>query len=390
MLRSEPQEECSSSNEAADHGFVTQAPLVKADNHAYYSVRTVSTLSVWSLLVAQVVLKDVARAAGVSYKTVSRVVNGEALVSEATRRRVEAAVAELGYQPNHSAQSLRRGRTHTLRLIMYLRETHLRQERFQDEVIAAIIDRATQAGYSVLLELTRDDDSPAQLARFGDRRSDGTILLDGRSASPLVPTLRRGGTPTVILVNPDADPSFGSIDANFVGGARQMVRHLIELGHRRIAHLADDPALHSSRGRRQGYEEALREAGIEPEGDLMEPTGYTRNHGSAAAERVLARRPEVTAFFCVNDLTALGAVEYLRQSGRRVSEDVSVTGYDDISLARYATPPLTTLRIPWYEMAEAATSQVIGAVAGDEAFPARREFPVELILRETTGPAPGS
>src|SRR6266508_113804 len=104
---------------------------------------------------AQVGLKDVARAAGVSYKTVSRVVNGEATVSTATRLRVEAAVAELSYRPNLSARSLRRGRTQTLRLVMYLRETHLRHERFQDEVIAAIINHATASGYSVLLELAR-------------------------------------------------------------------------------------------------------------------------------------------------------------------------------------------------------------------------------------------
>jgi DNA-binding LacI/PurR family transcriptional regulator len=338
--------------------------------------------------VAQVGLKDVARAAGVSYKTVSRVVNGEAPVSEATRSRVEAAVAELGYRPNLSARNLRRGRTQTLSLVMYIRETHLRHERFQDEVIAAIINRATAANYSVLLELVRVEDPPEQLARFGDRRSDGTILLDGRSESPVVAILRNAGIPTVMLVNPEAEATFGSVDVDFHGGAVRMVRRLVELGHRRIAHLADDPDIHSSRGRRQGYEQALREAGIAVEEELIVATGFMRHHGYAATGRLLDRRPDVTAFFCVNDLTAFGVVECLKERGKRVPGDASVTGYDDIPLARHATPPLTTVRIPWYEMSEAATAHLIDAVEGRSTAVARQVFPVEVIERETTGPAP--
>jgi DNA-binding LacI/PurR family transcriptional regulator len=338
--------------------------------------------------VAQVGLKDVARAAGVSYKTVSRVVNGEAPVSAETRSRVEAAISELGYRPNLSARNLRRGRTQTLSLVMYIRETQLRHERFQDEVIAAIVHTATSANYSVLLELVRVEDPPDHLARFGDRRSDGTILLDGRKESPVAAILRNAGIPTVMLVNPEAEATFGSVDVDFYGGAVQMVRRLIELGHRRIAHLADDPDIRSSRGRRQGYEQALQEAGIAVEEELIVPTGYMRHHGYAATNQLLDRRPDVTAFFCVNDLTAFGVVECLKARGKRVPEDASVTGYDDIPLARHATPPLTTVRIPWYELSAAATAHLIEAVEGRSTTVAREVFPVELVERETTGPAP--
>jgi DNA-binding LacI/PurR family transcriptional regulator len=337
---------------------------------------------------APVGLKDVARAAGVSYKTVSRVVNGEATVSGETRRRVQEAVAQLGYRPNHSARSLRRGRTQTLRLIMYLGEAHVRQERFQDDVVAAIIDRSAAMGYSVLLELARDDDDAAQLARYGDRRSDGTVLLDGREASPIVPVLVRSGTPTVVLVNPEATPAFASVDADFAGGAEAMVGYLIDQGHRRIAHIGDNPVIHSSRGRRAGYERALRRAGIDVDERLIDVAGPMRHHGYASAGRLLDRHPDLTAFFCVNDLSALGAIECLRARGRRVPQDASVTGYDDIAAARYATPPLTTVRIPWYEMAETATARLIASIDGRGDFPFRREFPVEVTLRGTTGPAP--
>ncbi len=330
-------------------------------------------------------LKDVAVVAGVSYKTVSRVINREARVHPDTRLRVEAAIEELGYRPNHSARSLRRGRTQTLRFIMYLRETHLRYERFQDEVIAAIVDAGTAAGYSILLELTRDTDSPSQLARLGDLRADGTVLLDGRNQSPVASVLAAKTAPTVALVNPDLDQGFGSIDADFEGGAYRMVSHLIALGHRRIAHIGDDPRLHSSRQRRFGYERALRDGGLEVEPNLTVIAGYMRHHGIAATKELLSRAPDLTAIFCVNDLTAFGAVECLTTQGRRVPEDVSVTGYDDIAAAQHSKPPLSTIHIPWYEMAEAATSAVIAAIEQD-AKPDTRVFSVDQVIRNTTGP----
>lgn len=333
-------------------------------------------------------IKDVARLAGVSYKTVSRVVNGERAVSDATRRRVEDAVAALGYRPNHSARSLRRGRTQALRLIMHARVEHFCYERFEDEVVWGVVDRATRSGYSVMIDIAREAETETERARLEALRVDGTLLLDGRAASPLVPVLRQTASPTVVFVNPGIDPTFGSIDAAFADGAERMVRHLIDLGHRRIAHFTDDPALHSTRGRRAGYERALTDAGLRVDPELVVPTGFLSHHGYAAMERLLARRPDVTAVFCVNDLTALGAIDCLRERGLRVPEDLSVTGYDDIATARYATPPLSTARIPWYEMAEAATDLLIGALAGERALPEEREFPVELCIRGSTGPAP--
>lgn len=330
-------------------------------------------------------LKDVAAVAGVSYKTVSRVINGEARVSPDTRLRVEAAIEELGYRPNHSARSLRRGRTQTLRFIMYLRESHVRYERFQDEVIAAVVDAGTAAGYSILLELTRDTDSPAQLARLGDLRADGTVLLDGRSQSPVAPVLAANANPTVVLVNPALERSFGSIDADFEGGAYKMVSYLIELGHRRIAHIGDDMRLHSSRQRCLGYERALRDAGIEVDPNLTVISGYMRHHGVAGTKELLSRAPDLTAIFCVNDLTAFGAIEWLTTQGWRVPDDVSVTGYDDITAAQHQKPPLSTIHIPWYEMAEASTSAVIAAIE-QGANPTTQVFPVDQVIRNTTGP----
>lgn len=333
-------------------------------------------------------LKDVAQQAGVSYKTVSRVVNGEPGVGEATRLRVQRAIDELGYQANHSARSLRRGRTQTIRFILGLREMHLRAERFQDDVIAAVADAGTAAGYSILLELTRSTDTAADLARFSDKRADGTLLLEGRKDTPLVPILKSSQTPTVILVNPEVEPSFGSVSVDFEGGAFDLVSRLIALGHRRIAHIGDDPALYSSRERLFGYQRALKNAGIAFNESLVVVRDYSRESGFAAAEELMAKNPRPTALFCVNDLTALGAIDFLTSHGYQVPADVSVTGYDDIAMARLSDPPLSTIHIPWYEAAEAATVALIRAIEGGDTVPVRQEFPVEIVLRESTGPAP--
>jgi len=331
-------------------------------------------------------IKDVARQAGVSYKTVSRVVNGEAAVREETRLRVEDAVATLGYRPNHSAQSLRRGRTHTLRLILSLRAGTFTGLRFQDEVIAGASDRASRSGYGLLLELVEGDPIDDRRRWLADRRADGTILLDGRSESPLVSLLKSTGAPCVMLVNPDADPAFGSVDADFHGGAEAIMQHLIGLGHRRIAHLADDFDLHSSRQRRDGYLAALQNAGITPDVDLIMPTGSQQEDGFAATARLFAMRSDVTALFCVNDLTAFGAIEWLVEHGRRVPEDVSVTGYDDIAVARYFSPPLTTVHLPWYEMGIAAAGLLIDSLDGQRDLFTHQCFDVAICQRSSTGP----
>jgi len=212
------------------------------------------------------------------------------------------------------------------------------------------------------------------------------VVLDGRVEGRIVPMLATARIPTAVLANPNASLDRGMMDADFFGGAFEMVNHLIGLGHRRIAHVADHMHIYSSFLRRDGYLQALREAGIEPDPDLVLIAGSSRAHGYEAAKVLFERDPSITAMFCVNDLTAFGVMEFARERGISVPGDLSVTGYDDISLAKHATPPLTTIHIPWYEMAALAVDEVI-AVAGSGASFTQRTFPVQLCIRETTGPA---
>ena len=334
-------------------------------------------------------IKDVARESGVSYKTVSRVVNGdEANVGAATRQKVQEVIATLGYRPHHGARSMRSGRTHMLRLVVTTGSDRFLANPYQDDVVAGVADAASDRGYAVLLELVRRETSepPPGLV---ERRVDGTILLDSRMPQPLlVPALRESGAPCVVLANREVDPTLGWIDADFCGGAERLVRYLLDLGHRRIAHLTDNPAYRSSQARRVGYERALLNAGISPDPGLIVMAGHLREHGVVATAELLDRRSDFTAIFCVNDLTALGAIECLQRHGVRVPDEVSVTGYDDITMARYATPPLTTVRLPWYEMGAAAVEMVVDAIEGLQPFPDGREFAVELCLRDSTAPAP--
>lgn len=331
-------------------------------------------------------IKDVARQSGVSYKTVSRVVNGEANVSTATRERVEVAIRALGYRPDHSARSLRRGRLQALGLLIVRRHERFLTEPFLDEIVAGIVDGAARQGYALLLEVAgpRDAQPPRSLR---ERRVDGTILLDGRLASPLLAALRQSVMPRVVLTARPADPAVGWVYADFRGGAQRLVEHLLGLGHVRIAHLTGRLTW-SELDRLRGYQHALKTAGIRPDPALVVPAGHLRHHGYAATERLLARQGDVTAIFAVNDVTALGAMECLHQRGRRVPDDISVVGFDDIYLASHANPPLTTVRLPAFDMGVAATELLIGAIEGTAPSPGRRDFPVELRVRASAAPPP--
>ena len=331
-------------------------------------------------------IKDVARLSGVSYKTVSRVVNGETQVSEATRQRVLEAIATLGYRPHQGARNLRKGRTQAIRLLMHSRGQRFLVNPFADDVIAGIVDTTSKHGYAIMLEPIQDPPDPAQSLITADRRVDATILLDSRVPCLLAPYLRDAGVPAVVIANRDVDPALGWVDADFAGGADQMVQHLIDLGHRQIAHITDDPTLLSTQGRREGYERTLRAAGIEPDPDLIVRAGQLRHEGDAATQTILNTGKAFTAIFCVNDLTALGAIECLTRAGLNVPADVSITGYDDIYLAQYAHLPLTTVHLPWYEMGATAAEMVIGAVEGTADYPNGIVLPVDLRLRATTAP----
>ncbi len=354
-------------------------------------------------------IREVAARAGVSYMTVSRVVRGEAPVRPETRERVQRAIEELGYQPSPGARSLRNGRTNTIRLLFDAVHGRFMSNPFQDAVVAGAVDAASRQGYVILIDISRERDKhlPATMApgdrgpgeserawrprtpEFDPRRIDGTIALDALTPSVTLEDIRRSGRPGIVLPNQFADDAASWINADFRDGGLTLVSHLLGLGHRTIGFLSDIDTLVSTRERRGGYHDALRQAGLPIEPDLEEFAGQFRDDGYAATGRLMARRPDLTAIYCVNDLTAFGAIDRLRELGRRVPEDVSVTGYDDIAMAAISNPPLTTIRIPWYEMTVAAVEQIVARIER-QIPPTPTTFPVDLIVRGSTAPAPSS
>lgn len=329
-------------------------------------------------------IKDVANSIGVSYKTVSRVINGGEHVTPEMRERVEQAIATLRYQPDHAARTLRRGRTQTIRLFVVRRFERFLTEPFMDEVVSGIVDAAAEARYAILLDVVSPDQG-GDGAVISERRVDGSIIIDGRQDNPSVRPEHLAGRPYVIIPTRPSDPDAGWIYADFRGGAREITAHLIAQGHRRIGHLAGRLNL-PERDRFRGYRDALHDAGLAVDPSLIIAAGHLRHHGATAMRRLLERQPSITAVFAVNDQTALGAIDTVQQLGLRVPDDISIAGFDDIYLAAYAHPPLTTVRLPAYEMGRAATQSLVRAIATDTRPEHDGVFPVELVLRASVGP----
>lgn len=335
-------------------------------------------------------MKDVAKHSDVSLKTVSRVINGQPYVSAELRSRVEASIAALGFRPDDNARNLRRGRTQTLRLIIVRRFERFLNEPFIDELMSGIVDTASSAGYALLLEVVGPDSEEMRNNFQSQWRSvDGTIVIDGRTQSPALPSDRHAGVPCVVVPTRPKDPSIGWVYADFLGGAEQVTNHLIDLGHRRIAHLTGRLSL-PERDRFRGYQRALSAAGIPTDLSLVVAAGHLRHHGFEAMERLLVSRTDFTAVFAVNDLVALGATECLQQHGYSVPNSISVAGFDDTYLARRAVPALTTVRLPAYEMGVAATELLVETLDREATFPQSRQFPVELQVRASTSEPPSS
>lgn len=331
-------------------------------------------------------IKDVALRSGVSFKTVSRVINDEPHVGETTKARVLDAIEELGYRTNHEARGLRRGRTRTLRLVIRAQAERFLANPFQDDVVSGVVDEASRHGYAVLLEVLRRPNTGDVQASVA-RQADGSIVLDSSVPFTLGPSPRTTCEPAVVLANRDVGDGLGWIDADFRGGAVKLAEHLIGLGHTRICHFTDNPVLLSSQERRAGYEQALQEASIPVDPDRVVMTDGMREGGYRAAERLISSGSRFTAILAVNDLTALGAIDCLRQHGLSIPSDISVTGYDDIYLARYVTPALTTAHIPWYEMGARAVDCLVKMIEDGEGLTGDL-FPVRLCIRGTTARAP--
>jgi LacI family transcriptional regulator len=333
-------------------------------------------------------VRDVAERAGVSAATVSRVLSGSPHpVREETRQRVLEAAAALDFTPNMVARSLAKARTHTVGVIV-----HDVSDPYFGEVARGLEDAANLHGYQTFV-CSSDRDADRELAYVRSLisyRVDGVVLAGGAIEDRVYQTtLRKLLTEfeaqgrAVVQLAPHVYRSPGLVTDNR-GGARSMTRHLISLGHRRIAFVSGPPHIRTSAIRLEGYKVALADAGIGLDHELIENGWFSVDGGAKAVSALLERRPDLTAVFAANDVMAFGVLHELAMKGIRVPDDISVAGFDDIHMAAYLYAPLTTVRVPMYEMGRDGMAMVLEILAGGR--PPSKKVRTEIVERASTAP----
>jgi DNA-binding LacI/PurR family transcriptional regulator len=330
-------------------------------------------------------MRDVAERAGVSVQTVSNLVNERFhLMTDETRVRVQEAMVQLGYHRNVAARSLRSDRTDTLGFLLLDEGSRFLADPMTDLVIAGIGDVARDRGYGLLIQAARPDGPrPELLKPLLENRADGAFLfLSGERelrrwyAARLIEL----GFPFVLL-EPSDDPAVASVTPDDREGARRLTEHLIAGGHRRIAFVATSASWPMIEQRLLGYRDALAAAGLQTVEVFRGE--WTAASGADHARALMATPDPPTAIMCGNDLLAAGAVRGLRALGKRVPDDVAVTGFDDFDFAELIEPALTTVRVPGYELGRAAAELLVDMLEGTEPAERRVVLPVETRVRES-------
>ncbi|GIE31355.1 LacI family transcriptional regulator [Actinoplanes italicus] len=322
-------------------------------------------------------MTDVARLAGVSHQTVSRVLNDHPNVKEQTRIRVRAAIAELGYRPNRAARALVTGRSQLIGVVAR-NSTLFGPATMLSEFEQAAADAGFAVSVGSVHELDRSSIS-AVVDRHLDQRVAGLVVIANTASATEALAEIPGDLPVVFI---DGDPDSGRplVTVDQVAGARAATRHLLDAGHETVWHVSGPTDWFDSAGRIQGWRQTLEEAGAEVppllSADWSAAEGYRTG-------QMLARMPEVTAIFTANDHLALGILRALHERGRRVPHDVSVVGFDDVPEAAYFIPPLTTVRQAFGDVARAALSLLLGQMRDENGTANQIVVPPQLIVRES-------
>ncbi|MBB5924764.1 LacI family DNA-binding transcriptional regulator [Streptomyces echinatus] len=329
-------------------------------------------------------LNAVAARAGVGRGTVSRVINGSPKVSDRSRAAVERAIAELGYVPDRVARSLATRRTDTVALVVPDAENRLFSEPYFSGIIRGVSAGLTGAGMQLLLVLTGDAWERDRLAGYlAAQRVDGVLMMAVHGDDTLPDRLEELAVPTVLAGRRGDREGLGHVRADNRGGARLAVRHLLAAGRRSVATITGPLDMDVARARLDGYREALREAGLTVEEDLVAQGDFTEEGGRAAMGELLRRRPDLDAVFAASDVMASGAVPALRTAGRRVPGDVALIGFDDSVVARHIDPPLTSVRQPLEEMGRAMAALLLEEIAQRGSGKRGVVLPTELVVRES-------
>jgi DNA-binding LacI/PurR family transcriptional regulator len=331
-------------------------------------------------------LKDIAQQAGCSVMTASKALRDAPDVSAATKARIRELARQMGYVPDSAAQGLRTKSTKMLGLVV----SSLTNPIFA-RVVLAIEERAHELGYELILAHTHNkpEREAVCIQRLMARRVDGLLISPVyrlASEDRVYKDLKEHGTPTVILGH--SAPfcsSFVNVQCDDIKAAHAATKHLLDLGHKRIAFFAGPPITPWTRERFEGYRRALRDANLEVDDRLVFQAGRTIEDGAAAALQMINEGVTPTAIQCVNDMVAVGAAETLMAQGHRIPEDISIVGFGNILLSHHFRVPLTTVRQPKFHLGQAGMEVMAQLLKGQN--PVARRIPAELIIRDSTAPA---
>ncbi len=326
-------------------------------------------------------MKQVAEKARVSTTTVSHVINNTRVVSEDARERVLAVIQELRYIPSAVARSLKNDRTHTLGMMI-----PNNSNPYFAEIIQSLEDTCFEFGYNIILCNSYDDPKKqaAYIRVLMEKRIDGLILVSSGSDEELTRLLADEGIPKVLVDRELDGVAADFIEADHEDGGYQATQYLISLGHTRIACVAGPENILASAARIRGYQRALQQAGISYDPALLVHADFTSQGGFNAFQHLLALADRPSAIFASNDLMAIGGICAANQAGIRIPDDLSVIGYDDIALASFSTPPLTTIAQPKQAIGRLTAEVLVQRIKCPESSLRRELIKSQLVVRSST------
>ncbi|HKE70716.1 MAG TPA: LacI family DNA-binding transcriptional regulator [Nocardioidaceae bacterium] len=337
----------------------------------------------------RVTLKEVAERAGVHPATASRALNAatRSLVNAQTAARVDKAAKQLGYTPNSIARSLKTSRSSTIGLLL----PDLTNPLFPP-IVRGVEDVLRAVGYSPWIINTDNepDREAAAIESFRGRSVDGFVVATARLQDPLLEEVADSGTPLVLVNRRVASPDIPSVTGDDAAGVNTALRHLYELGHRDIVHLAGPQDLSTGLARRQAFRQAMEDLGL-PDGPdrIADAVAWSEPAGAEAMQSIIDRQIPYTAVLAGNDLIALGCYDVLQRHGLHCPKDVSVVGFNDMPFIDRVAPPLTSVRVPHYEIGAEAARLLLEVLEDPERHPRSVVLPLTLSVRGSTAPPPG-
>lgn len=329
---------------------------------------------------------DVARIANVSRTTVSLVLNNVpgVRINEATRQRVFAAAKQLNYHPNITGRKLVSGKSFTLGLVLLQNPNQVFTDAILVKVLLGVEQAAEERGFHVLLKPLSPDNPEEYTRLIHENHVDGIILSGPRQDDPEIIRIHQQGFP-IMLMGQLPGSNIPLVDINAIDGAKIATTHLIENGHRRIAMITNAPLEYTSaRQRLDGYRQALTEAGITPDDSFVAAGNYTPASGYTAMAHLLTHSPRPSAVFVASDVVAMGAIQAAKRLGLAIPGDLAIVGFDDVPLAEYYDPPLTTMRLPAFDLGWAAADRLCRLVTGNKLDQTEYLLETQLIVRNSS------